>query len=157
MSILYDERIDGALPVVVRAAVLEALGGQIPDLEILHRPGELAPHECDVLSVYRTTPMLVNPLHLVPDNLPAHKTAAVRRYVDELKGKLTLHFLPGYAPDLNPDELVWRYAKRTGAARNPLRAGEKLVDRVHEKLSEIETKPALVKIFLQIPRCRLYF
>ena len=25
-----------------------------------------------------------------------------------------MHFLPGYAPDLNPDELVWTHANRTG-------------------------------------------
>jgi transposase len=24
---------------------------------------------------------------------------------------LTLHFLPGYAPELNPDELVWSHMK----------------------------------------------
>ena len=47
-------------------------------------------------------------MNLTPfSGLPAHKTRAVRDYVDELRGKLTLHFLPGYAPDLNPDELVW--------------------------------------------------
>ena len=45
------------------------------------------------------------PVHLVLDSLPAHKTAAVRDYVASTKGRLTLHFLPGYAPDLNPDEL----------------------------------------------------
>jgi len=92
-----------------------------------------------------------HPLHLVLDNLPAHKTAAVRTYIDELKGRLTLHFLPGYAPDLNPDELVWSYAKRTGVARHPLRAGEKLADRVHEQLSEIAAKPALVRSFFKHP------
>ena len=69
------------------------------------------------------------PVHLIVDGLPAHKTKAVRDYVDELEGKLTLHFLPGYAPDLNPDELVWSYAKRTGNARRPLQAGEKLTER----------------------------
>ncbi|OMO15578.1 transposase, partial [Xanthomonas oryzae pv. oryzae] len=31
----------------------------------------------------------------------------MRDDVDSLKGRLTLHFLPGDAPDLNPDELVW--------------------------------------------------
>ncbi|KXU34437.1 glycolate oxidase subunit GlcD [Cephaloticoccus capnophilus] len=59
MSILYDERIDGALPVVDRAALLRALAAEIPDLEILSEPDELVPYECDALSVYRTTPMLV--------------------------------------------------------------------------------------------------
>jgi transposase len=46
------------------------------------------------------------PLHLVVDGLPAHKNAGVKKYVSETDGRLTLHFLPGYAPDLNPDELV---------------------------------------------------
>jgi transposase len=39
------------------------------------------------------------PLHLVLDNLSAHKTAAVQDYVSCTNGKLTLHFLPGYAPE----------------------------------------------------------
>lgn len=63
------------------------------------------------------------PLHLILDNLPAHKTRAVKTYVAQSKGQLTLHFLPDYAPELNPDELVWSHAKRTGNARRPLRAG----------------------------------
>lgn len=91
------------------------------------------------------------PLHLVLDGLPAHKTRAVRDYVGSLKGKLTLHFLPGYAPDLNPDELVWSYAKRTGVSRRPLRAGEKLADRVHAQLSDIAARPNLVRSFFRHP------
>ena len=91
------------------------------------------------------------PLHLVVDGLPAHKTKVVRKYIDSLKGKLSLHFLPRYAPDLNPDELVWSYAKRTGVARSPLRAGEKLADRVHAKLAEIATRPDLVRSFFKHP------
>ena len=91
------------------------------------------------------------PLHLVVDGLPAHKTKVVREYVDGLKGKLTLHFLPGYAPDLNPDELVWSYAKRTGHARRPLRGGEKLSERVDAQLSDIAANPKLVRSFFMHP------
>lgn len=91
------------------------------------------------------------PIHLVLDGLPAHKGRGVRDYVDSLKGKLTLHFLPGYAPDLNPDELVWSYAKRTGVARSPLRGGEKLADRVHAQLSDIASRPDLVRSFFRHP------
>ena len=50
------------------------------------------------------------PLHLILDGLPAHKARAVKEYVAGLDGKLTVHYLPGYAPDLNPDELVWSHA-----------------------------------------------
>ncbi|WP_439328924.1 IS630 family transposase [Cephaloticoccus primus] len=91
------------------------------------------------------------PVHLVLDNLPAHKTAAARSYVDELQGKLTLHFLPGYAPDLGPDELVWSYAKRTGLARSPLRTGQKLAERVHTQLTQIKANPNLVRSFFNHP------
>jgi len=55
-------------------------------------------------------------VHLIVDGLPAHKKAVVKDYVASTQGKLTLHFLPGYAPDLNPDELVWSHVKRTGVA-----------------------------------------
>ena len=48
-----------------------------------------------------------NPVHLVVDGLPAHKKACVKDYTQSTAGKLTLHFLPGDAPELNPDELVW--------------------------------------------------
>ena len=66
-------------------------------------------------------------------------------------GKLTLHFLPGYAPDLNPDELVWSHAKRTGVARSPLKAGENLQCRVDAQLQNIANDPALVQAFFRHP------
>jgi glycolate oxidase len=59
MNILYDERIDGPLPVVDKQQLLIELQRELPDLDILHRPEELRPYECDGLSAYRTTPMLV--------------------------------------------------------------------------------------------------
>jgi len=91
------------------------------------------------------------PLHLVIDGLPAHKNAVVKQYVAGTAGRLTLHFLPGYAPDLNPDELVWSHAKRTGVARRPLMKGEKLQERVHEQLQKIGNDPKLVRSFFKHP------
>src|ERR1700752_4490509 len=41
----------------------------------------------------------VKPVHLVVDGLPAHKTRLVTDYVRSTEGRLTLHFLPGYAPE----------------------------------------------------------
>ncbi|WP_349617537.1 glycolate oxidase subunit GlcD [Azotobacter salinestris] len=59
MNILYDERLDGALPRVDKAVLLAELRERLPDLHILHREEDLKPYECDGLSAYRTTPMLV--------------------------------------------------------------------------------------------------
>lgn len=91
------------------------------------------------------------PVHLVLDSLPAHKTALVKNYVASTEGRLTLHFLPGYAPDLNPDELVWSHVKRTGVARRPLRKGEKLRERIEEQLTKLQQLPRLVRSFFQAP------
>jgi len=91
------------------------------------------------------------PLHLVLDGLPAHKKKVVKDYVAATEGRLTLHFLPGYAPDLNPDELVWSHAKRTGNARRPLQKGENLEQRIGAQLTEIGNDPALVRSFFKHP------
>ncbi|KAA1002610.1 hypothetical protein FVF58_37520 [Paraburkholderia panacisoli] len=63
------------------------------------------------------------------------------------QGKLTLHFLPGYAPDLNPYELVWSRAWRTGVARRPLMKGEKLAQSVRQQFADIGNSPARVRSF----------
>lgn len=91
------------------------------------------------------------PVHLVLDSLPAHKKAIVREYVASTNGRLTLHFLPGYAPDLNPDELVWSHVKRTGTARRPLHKGENLRDRIEAQLANIQKMPGLVRSFFLAP------
>jgi transposase len=91
------------------------------------------------------------PVYLVLDSLPAHKKDSVQKYVAATKGKLTLHFLPGYAPDLNPDELVWSHVKRTGVARRPLRKGEKLRDMIEKQLATLKRMPALLRSFFQVP------
>ena len=91
------------------------------------------------------------PVRLVLDGLPAHKTKAVKTYVASTQGRLTVHMLPGYAPELNPDELVWRHAKRTGNARRPRQKGERLEPRVAAQLAEIGNNPKLVRSFFRHP------
>lgn len=91
------------------------------------------------------------PVKLIADGLSAHKKTIVKEYVLSTEGMLSLHFLPGYAPDLNPDELVWSYAKRTGVARSPLKAGEKLQCRVESQLQQMASDTALIKSFFRHP------
>jgi hypothetical protein len=51
------------------------------------------------------------PLHLILDGLPAHKALAVKEYIAGLDGKLTLHYLPGYARTSTP--MSWSGATRS--------------------------------------------
>jgi transposase len=48
---------------------------------------------------------------LIVDGLPVHKGKKVKEYVEASQGRIKLYFLPGYSPELNPDELVWSTAK----------------------------------------------
>jgi len=91
------------------------------------------------------------PLFLILDSLPAHKAKVVQNYVNSSGGKLELYFLPGYAPELNPDELVWNYMKRTGTAKRPLIQGQRLHDRIEADLLVIQNNPALVRSFFRAP------
>ena len=91
------------------------------------------------------------PLFLVLDNLATHKAKVVTQYVASTAGKLELHYLPGYAPELNPDELVWNYMKRTGTARRPLAKGEKLQDCIEADMMAIQFNPSLVRSFFSNP------
>jgi transposase len=42
-----------------------------------------------------------------------HRSKKVAQFVESLEGKLRLFFLPPYAPEVNPDELVWNDVKNT--------------------------------------------
>ena len=86
---------------------------------------------------------------LIIDGHPAHTAKAVGRYVESLGGRLELHRLPSYAPDLNPDEFVWSHMKKNGVSKKPLKQNEALRDRVEEDLLKIKADPALVRSFFR--------
>jgi transposase len=92
-----------------------------------------------------------SPVLLVVDGHPAHIAKVVAQYVQRLKGRLELHFLPGYAPELNPDEFVWNHLKRQGVSKTPLRQDESLRSRVHADLEAIQSRPGLVRSFFHAP------
>jgi transposase len=91
------------------------------------------------------------PVFLVLDGHPSHRAKAVANYVQSLKGRLELHFLPGYAPELNPDEFVWNHLKRQGVSKKPLRRDESLLARVQADLAAIKATPHLVRSFFRAP------
>ena len=92
-----------------------------------------------------------SPVFLVLDGHPAHIAKVVAQYVQRLAGRLELHFLPGYAPELNPDEFVWNHLKRQGVSKTPLRKDESLRSRVQSDLARIHARPALVRSFFHAP------
>lgn len=84
---------------------------------------------------------------LVVDGHPAHKANVVKAYLKSLHGRLELHFLPPYAPDLNPDEFVWSYMKTNGVSKKPLKQNESLRKRIERDLATIQKDRRLVRSF----------
>jgi hypothetical protein len=64
---------------------------------------------------------------LVWDGLPAHKSKEMKTYLHSQRSWLTVDSLPGYAPDLNPVEMLWGSIK-----------GQELANRCGEDLDEID-------------------
>jgi transposase len=57
------------------------------------------------------------PVFLVLDGHPVHRSKAVKQFAASTGGRLRLWFLPGYAPELNPDEWVWKHVKHDRIGR----------------------------------------
>lgn len=91
------------------------------------------------------------PVFLVVDGHPSHRAKLVAGYVQSLKGRLELHFLPGYSPDLNPDEFVWNHLRHHGTSKIPLKKNESLRDRVENDLAAIKKQRRLVRAFFCAP------
>ena len=82
-------------------------------------------------------------LLVVWDNLPAHRSKLVAEYLGTTKGRIWVERLPGYAPELNPIEYLWGYAK-----------GNDLANLAPKDLWELsrEAKKALRRV-RRMPRC----
>jgi transposase len=82
-------------------------------------------------------------IDLVWDNLSAHRSVIVK----ELAGqhpRLTLHYLPGYAPDLNPTEAVWSIAKHHRMANHSINDLQALHAEARRHLDDIGSDPKLL-------------
>ena len=86
---------------------------------------------------------------LIVDGHPVHKSKKVMKYIESLEGKLEIVFLPPYAPDLNPDELVWNQMRNIGTSKKPLKEGESLMNRAIVDLESIKRNKKLIRSFFE--------
>ncbi len=87
------------------------------------------------------------PIFLIVDGHPVHRAAKVRRFVDKTQGQLRLFYLPPYAPELNPDELVWNHLKNHRIGRTRVMGPDDLKEKVIACLRSLQRMPDTVRAF----------
>jgi hypothetical protein len=91
---------------------------------------------------------------LIVDEHPVHGAAAVARWVERHHPRLRLFFLPGYSPDLNPDELLNQDVKTNAVGRQRPRDKGELMGNVRRYLWSTQRRPAKVRRYFHHPSVR---
>ena len=91
------------------------------------------------------------PVFLIVDGHPTHKAVMTRKFVESSEGKLRLFFLPGYSPDLNPDELVWNHLKNHGTGRQVITGPDQLRKLVLGHMRSLQKRTELILSFFKTP------
>jgi transposase len=94
------------------------------------------------------------PVFLILDGHPVHRSNAVKQFAASTSGRLRLCFLPGYAPELNPDEWVWKNSKHDRIGREGINGLDDLNAKALAALHRLQKLPHLVQSFFLDPNLR---
>jgi transposase len=94
-----------------------------------------------------------NPIFLIVDGHPVHRSTRVRKFVESTGGKLRLYYLPPYSPELNPDEQVWNHLKNHRIGKSVIKSIEDMSKKVMSALRSIQRTPALIMSFFRHREC----
>jgi len=81
---------------------------------------------------------------IIVDRHPVHRSKKVQAWLDEHAKHLRLFFLPGYSPELNPDEMVNQDVKTNAVGRKRARNRPHLMRNVRRYLEQRRANPELV-------------
>lgn len=91
---------------------------------------------------------------LIVDGHPVHRSGKVARWVAAQEGRLRLHFLPGYSPELNPDEYLNQDVKSNALSRRRPHDQVEMVGGVRAYLRSTQRLPHIVRNYFQAEHVR---
>ena len=91
------------------------------------------------------------PVFLIVDGHPVHHARRVTHWVTAHHDQIRLVFLPGYSPDLNPDEFLNHDVKANAVGRRRPADQAELVANVRTYLRITQHHPAVVRRFFNAP------
>lgn len=92
-------------------------------------------------------------IFLIVDGSSIHKAKKVKEFLgkDDIKDRLEIFILPGYSPELNPDEWVWNNVKNARLGRAASRDKNDLKSKAIGALRRLQKTPDLVRSFFLDP------
>jgi transposase len=93
-------------------------------------------------------------LLLIVDRHAAHRSAEVKRWLARHAARVELFFLPGYSPDLNPDEFLNQDVKSNALGRQRPATRAEMISGVRSYLRSTQRQPEIVKSYFQAESVR---
>jgi transposase len=86
---------------------------------------------------------------LIVDSHPVHRSGRVKRWLGRHERTIRAFFLPGYSPELNPDELLNQDVKSNAVRRRRARDAGEMMGAVRGYLRGRQRRPALVRRYFE--------
>jgi transposase len=87
--------------------------------------------------------------YLIVDGYPVHKSAAAKRFVAKHAARLRLILLPGYCPELNPDELLNQDVKTNALGKSRPATKADMIASLWSHLHRRQKQPQVIKNLFQ--------
>jgi transposase len=91
---------------------------------------------------------------LIVDQHPAHKAKVVKAWLKDHHDAIEMFFLPGYSPELNPDEFLNHDLKAQTVRKHPPKSDAHLLSMVRSHLRSRQRTPHVVARFFLAPTVR---
>lgn len=86
---------------------------------------------------------------LIVDGHPVHRSGKVKEWVEKHRSQIRLFFLPGYCPELNPDELLNQDVKTNALGRERPRNQPEMIRKVRSYLRSTQRQPHIVRSYFE--------
>jgi transposase len=88
-------------------------------------------------------------IFVIVDGHPVHRSRQVKRWVYQHREYIQLFYLPGYSPQLNPDELLNQDVKTNAVGRQRPQDQPELMQQVRSYLRSTQRQPQIVKNYFK--------
>lgn len=100
--------------------------------------------EVFVRFMHRLCKQVKRRIYLIVDSHPVHRSAVAKRRVDEHRGEVKLCYLPGYSPELNPDEYLNQDVKLNAVGKRRSITQAEMLMNVRGYLRSTQRQPGVV-------------